>query len=59
MIVNVIRVFVGKRSMIWVLEALDGFTYLHCKRCREVRDKASSKRKEKMEAQEKEQEHDK
>ena len=28
MIINVIRVFVGKRSMIWVLEALDGFTYI-------------------------------
>ena len=28
-----------------------GRIYLHCKRCREVRDKASSKRKEKMEAQ--------
>ena len=26
MIINVIRVFVGKRSMIWVLEALDAFT---------------------------------
>ena len=28
MIINVIRVFVGKRSMIWVLEALGGFTYI-------------------------------
>ena len=28
MIINVIRVFVGKRSTIWVLEALDGFTYI-------------------------------
>ena len=28
MIINVIRVFVGKRSMLWVLEALDGFTYI-------------------------------
>ena len=36
-----------------------GRIYLHCKRCREVRDKASSKRKEQMEAQAKEQEHDK
>ena len=27
-IINVIRVFVGKRSKIWVLEALDGFTYI-------------------------------
>ena len=35
-----------------------GRSYLHCKRCREVRDKASSKRKEQMEAQAKEQEHD-
>ena len=26
MIINVIRVFVGKRS--WLLEALDGFTYI-------------------------------
>ena len=38
-----------------------GRIYFHCKRCREVRDKdkASSKRKEKMEAQAKEQEYDK
>ena len=36
-----------------------GRIYLHCKRRREVRDKASSKRKEQMEAQAKEQEHDK
>ena len=36
-----------------------GRIYLHCKMCREVRDKASSKRKEQMEAQVKEQEHDK
>ena len=36
-----------------------GRIYLHCKRSREVRDKASSKRKEQMEAQVKEQEHDK
>ena len=49
MIINVIRVFVGKRSMIWVCE--------RCREVREVRHKASSKRKEKMEA--KEQEHDK
>ena len=28
-----------------------GRIYLHCKRCREVRDKTSSKRTEKMEAQ--------
>ena len=28
MIINVIRVFVGKRLTIWVLEALDGFTYI-------------------------------
>ena len=27
MFFNVIRVFVGKRSMTWVLEALGGFTY--------------------------------
>ena len=27
MIINAIRVFVGKRSMIWVVEALHGFTY--------------------------------
>ena len=28
MTINVIRVFIGKRSKIWVLEALGGFTYI-------------------------------
>ena len=32
-----------------------GRIYLHCTSCREVRDKASSKRKEKMEARAQEQ----
>ena len=27
MIITAIRVFVGKRSMIWVVQARDGFTY--------------------------------
>ena len=52
-IINAIRVFVGKRSMVWVFEALDGFTYIV--KGVEARDKASSKRTENMEAQAKEQ----
>ena len=39
--------------MVWVFEALDGFTYIV--KGVEARDKASSKRTENMEAQAKEQ----